>query len=203
MNGAPETLVSSVLKTGLPLAVRDPGLRMRLYLETTIAAEDFSAFAEDYRSIRERSSSLSPEDRTRLGRRLVFLKEELQDLPQLAQLTLSQYLHTRSMRRGIERWAENVVNATIDIAKIVLASQAAPVPQTYAAALGALAVKADLSPEEAQTLSGFARLRNLLAHEYLELLYERIRVLIDAGPALFQRLLPYMDAYLGGLVAGG
>jgi len=197
MNDAPETMVSAVLKTGIPLAVKDDGLFWRLLLAATAEAEDFALFAQDFERIRLRSSSLSPEDRTRLVRRLGFLREELRELPDFAALTLEQYRTSRPRRREIERWAENVVNALVDIAKIVLASHGEPVPQSYADALRELGSKAGMPPLEARELSELARLRNLLAHEYLELLYERIRFLIDAGPKLLARVLPYVDACLG------
>jgi len=89
----------------------------------------------------------------------------------------------------MERWAENLANATIDIAKIVVASRPGPVPGSYREALLELGPMAALSEEDCGRLEGPARPRNLLAHEYPNLLYERIRFLIDELPAVCERLL--------------
>ena len=42
------------------------------------------------------------------------------------------------MRRNLDRWVEILINWTIDIAKIVQASENIPVPQTYAQILNRL-----------------------------------------------------------------
>lgn len=196
LNDAPATLVSAVLKTGVMLAMRDRGMYLDLLLAATGEAEDFSRFASDCAMIAARSRSLAPEDRTRLARRLVFLREEIAELPTFAGVSFQEYRDSRSRRREMERWAENVANATIDIAKIALASTRSAVPQSYREALGDLGRIGGLSAADIATLEGMARLRNLLAHEYLDLLYERIRFLVDEMPGVYDRLLPHVDRML-------
>jgi uncharacterized protein len=123
LNDAPATLVSAVLKTGVALAIKDRGLSLDLYLAVSAEAEDFAGFAVDYARVAARSRSLTPEDRTRLVRRIGFLREELAELAAFAEVGIEAYRGSRSRRREMERWAENIANATIDIAKIVLGSQ--------------------------------------------------------------------------------
>jgi len=193
LNGAPATLLSAVLKTGVVLADKDRGLSLDLYLAASAEAEDFAEFATDFARIARRSRSLLPEDRTRLVRRIAFLREELAELPRFADVGRDEYADSRSRRREMERWAENVANATIDVAKIVLGSRPMPVPGSYREALRDLGRMAALSEADCSRLEGLARLRNLLAHEYLDLLYERIRFLIDELPPVCERLLAYVQ----------
>ena len=61
LDEAPATLVSAVLKRGVPLAMKDRDLHGRLYLGQTLEAEDFAEFASSYRAIAARSASLTPE----------------------------------------------------------------------------------------------------------------------------------------------
>lgn len=193
LNDAPATLVSAVFKTGVVLSDKDRGLSLDRYLAASAEAEDFAEFAVDFARIARRSSSLSPEDRTRLVRRISFLREELAELPDFAQVGREEYADSRSRRREMERWAENVANATIDIAKIVLGSRPSPLPGSYREALHELGRMAALSEEDYGRLEGLVRLRNLLAHEYLDLLYGRIRFLIDELPPVFERLMIYVE----------
>ncbi len=132
---APATLASSIFKTGIPLTIKDKNLYWKLYLAKTMEAEDFSEFAKSYWDISQRSLSLNPEDKTRLLERLLFLENELADIERFERFTLQEYREERTKRREIERWVENIMNAMIDIAKIVLASEKKDMPKTYEGAL--------------------------------------------------------------------
>jgi len=196
LNEAPATLVSNILKTGTPLVVKDSNLYRRLHLEKTTEAEDFAEFAESYWRIAQRARSLSPEDRTRLLERLRFLENELSEIERFRQLTFQEYQEERPKRREIERWTENIMNAIIDIAKIALASEKRDMPKTYEAALRDFALLAGLDEEKAQKFSQFAKLRNILAHEYLDILYGRIRNFIDEFPPLYKEVSSFLEKYL-------
>lgn len=69
-------------------------------------------------------------------------------------------------------------------------------PRSYGEALRDFGQKAGLPSEDVERLQGMARLHNLLAHEYLDLLYERIRLLIDEMPPVYDRLLALVDRFL-------
>ena len=196
LNAAPATLVSAVIKTGIPLSVKDPSLYWRLYLEASREAEDFADFASEYLAIARRSQSMSPEDRVRLSRRLEFLREEWRDLQRFFGITFDEYRSAKALRREVERWVENIANATIDIAKIVLASKKKMLPQSFQDALREFAALAGLSAVETEQFSTLARLRSLLAHEYLDLLYDRIRKFLDSFPNAYDRAFEFLEAFL-------
>jgi predicted nucleotidyltransferase len=131
LNNSPESLISNVFKTGIPLVIKDRKIYWDLYLAKTLEAEDFSEFAEGYWKIYSRSASLIPEDKTRLLERIQFLESEYHEIEGFNKLTFEEYREDKIKRRNIERWTENIINATVDIAKIILASEKKEIPKTY------------------------------------------------------------------------
>jgi len=196
LNNAPATLISSVFKTGIPLVIKDRKLYWDLYLTKTLEAEDFLQFAEDYWRIYSRSTSLIPEDRVRLLERVQFLGTEYQEIDEFKKMTFAEYRGDKVKRRNIERWTENIINATIDIAKIILASEKKGMPRTYEQALLNFGFFIRLKEEEADELSTFARLRNILAHEYLDITYGSIKKFINASPAIYQKIFNFLSEYI-------
>lgn len=197
---APPTLVSNVFKTGLPLVVRDRKLYWQLYLETTMEAEDFLGFAKGYRDVFLRSASLTPEDKTRLLQRVQFLEEELSEIEKFRKITFEEYQKNRSKRREIERWSENIINAAIDIAKIFLASEKKQMPKTYEEALREFATFAGLSRERAEEFAVCARLRNILAHQYFDILYQKIRDFMGVFPGIYREISEFLRTHISGPV---
>ena len=196
LNNAPASLVSSVVTDGIPLAVKDETLFWEIYLRSSSEAEDFYHFVRDYYDISKKAKSLTEEQETKLLERLQFLNSELQELDELKIITFESYRNNKIQRRNIERWAENIINATIDIAKIVLASEKKLMSRTYEQALRDFGILSGLSVDEAKVFSKFAELRNILAHEYLEILYTRITNFIDKYPPLFKKILDSLEDYL-------
>ena len=196
LNDAPATLISNVFKTGIPLVIKDRRLYWDLYLTKSLEAEDFSQFAEDYWRIYSRSTSLIPEDKARLLERVQFLETEYREIGEFKKMTFAQYQKDKVKRRNIERWAENIINATIDIAKIILASEKKEMPKTYEQALLKFGFFIRLEEKEAEELSTFARLRNILAHEYLEVTYGSIKKFIDVSPAIYRKIFDFLSQYL-------
>jgi len=193
---APASLISNALKTGVPLTIKDKNLYWDLYLEKTMEAEDFAKFVVDYWKIYQRSQSLNPEDRVRLIERLEFLTAEIKELERFSKIGPEKYEDNKPVRREMERWSENIINALIDIAKIIMASQNKPIPKTYEDSLKNFAELAGLSPEEVLKISTLARLRNILAHEYLEIIYEKIRAFIKDFPEIWEQLNKFINNYL-------
>ena len=68
----------------------------------------------------------------------------------------------------MERIAENVANAVIDIAKILVAAAGGGVPGTYREVLEATAGADLCTADTARELVRLAQLRNTLAHRYLD-----------------------------------
>lgn len=195
LNNAPATLTANVFKTGLPLAIKNRVLYWNLYLDKTLEAEDFADFVQSYWQIYQRSRSLIPEDRTRFLERLEFLTSEMVELEKFRAITQKQYQENKPTRRELERWTENIINALIDCAKIILASRKKAMPKTYEEALRELALMAGLDEGQALRLSSLARLRNILAHEYLDILYDRIKIFLDELPKLYEQIAEFLKKF--------
>lgn len=130
-------------------------------------------------------SPLKEEHLESIIRRLDFLRTEVQDIPKFGAMTQREYMSDRDRRRNLERLVENVVNATTDIAKIILAARDLPIPESYRQSVEQLGVIGVLEPTLAGTVAEFTRLRNVLAHQYLDIRWQSLRNFIrDAPPAM-------------------
>lgn len=196
LNRCPATLALAILEKGKPLLVRDKDLWWSYYLAVSSTAVDFINFASEYYTVKQRSASLSELDRHNLRRRLDFLKNHLEEFGDFQNLTLAVYTTDRNRQRITERWVENIINATLDIAKIILASQKIEIPKSYRETLKMFAIWARLDEEETRIFSQFAGLRNILAHEYLDLLFEKIREFIDRAEPIYQKLVSRLEKEL-------
>ena len=177
------------------MLLRDGAFYTRFLLAVTTVASDFLETEREFRAIRDRSRSLSPVDRSRLQRILDFIDTELKDREQFREVALPSYQTDRNLRRNLDRWVETLINAAIDIGKIVLGCEQRPVPYTYGQIL------ADLeSTEQFADLAGrlkpLAALRNVLAHEYLELRFGRVASFVGAGADAIGRLARLTQAWL-------
>lgn len=183
LNRAPAAVATAALEEGIELLVRDQELHWRFRLAAGAIAEDFHTFIDEFVAIKARS--LSRIDRSRLLRVLDFNDSEVAEAGTFAALTRELYATRGSLRRDVERWTENVVNASVDLAKIVLASEGRRIPDTYREALRDLSGLPGFPRDELVRASGFSRLRNLLAHEYLDIRYPEIRRFVEEAPALY------------------
>lgn len=179
LNRAAAVVCASAVVTGLPLFIRDESIYSRYLLAVTNVAIDFRETEREWRAIRARSASLSSQDRSRLQRILAFMEDELKDEREFAETTLAEYQRDRSLRRNLDRWVEVLINGTIDIAKIVQASEDIPIPQTYAQILDLLPSVTGFGTVS-EDLRNLAPLRNVMAHEYLDIRFTRIRRFIEA-----------------------
>ena len=66
-----------------------------------------------------------------LQRIIDFIETELGDRDLFRGATLQRYRSERDFRRNLDRWVETLINAAIDIGKIVLAATPGSVPYTY------------------------------------------------------------------------
>jgi uncharacterized protein YutE (UPF0331/DUF86 family)/predicted nucleotidyltransferase len=196
LNRAPVTLVYSVFGEGVPLSVKDESLYHHLYARASTEAEDFRGFVKDFWTIKQRSRSLSEADSERLMRIIDFLETELADFSHFEDITKKRYLQDNDFRRNVERFIENIVNASIDIAKILLASEKKRIPQTYRESLENLTSLEDFPAESAEGLSQNALLRNILAHEYLDLRFEKIKTFIATAKPLYTQLAEYSKRFI-------
>lgn len=129
-------------------------------------------------------------------RRLDFLRTEVQDIPKFRTMTQREYVTDRDRRRNLERLVENVVNATADMAKIVLAARDLPIPESYRQSVEQLGVIGVLEPTVAGTVAEFTRLRNVLAHQYLDIRWQSLRKFIREAPPALEEFLAGMGQFV-------
>jgi uncharacterized protein YutE (UPF0331/DUF86 family) len=139
---------------------------------------------------------LAPEDRERLIRYVDFLDAELSDYAKFAQVDWKRYTLDRDMRRNLERWIENIVNCSIDIAKVILASEGHRIPTSYRETLRAMGTTALFDEAFGEAVSQWAPLRNILAHEYLDVRWKPIRRFIQGSENTYRKLTQGIRDYL-------
>lgn len=191
LNRASSTLFSAVLEEGQIIFSKDDGLSMRLSGAITDLAEDFRNFISDFVKIKERSKSISPHDKVRLERVIDFVQDQMPDFKNFANIDQKHYEKDIYLKRNIERWAETLANASIDIAKILIASKKRPIPQTYKSILKELVFLDDFDEGIATKLAKFSDMRNVLSHEYLDLRFAIIEEFVREGEPLYAYLLKY------------
>ena len=196
LNRAPSTLAFEVLRTGIPIIIKDRLLYWRFLSRVSFEAIDFMEMVEDYWKIKQRSSSLNPTDRQRLVRLIDFLETELADRKDFIGLCQKTYEHDSGKRRNVERWVENIANCSVDIGKILLASEKRRIPDTYKEMLEHLAWLPGFDEGVAGKLGKFAKLRNILAHEYLDIRFIQIKEFIQQAESVYGKLLDFVKGIL-------
>lgn len=125
-----------------------------------------------------------------------FLEEEVKDFPLFEQLTWEAFRSDKSKRRDVERWIENIVNSSIDIAKIILTSEGISLPDNYREIVLLLSLIRDFDKETSETLSKWVKLRNIISHEYLDIRWLSIRKFILETKILYEGFLNKTKGYL-------
>lgn len=195
MNEAPATLITDIFQTGIPLVIKDKKLYWKLYLQKSSEAEDFSHFIRDFWQIYKRAKSLTEQDKDKLLQRWHFLDLRVKEIEEFKKLTFKEYQDEIVKRRNVERWAEITLNAIIDIAKIILSIEKKEMPRDYEKALLYFGFLIGLTEEESKRFSKFANLRNILAHEYLDILYEKIQNFIKEFPKFYKKIYNFLEKY--------
>jgi len=131
---------------------------------------------------------LRSEERERLIRYLSFLTDELADFQKFSTVSWKAYQADRDLRRNLERWIENIVNCSVDIAKVILVVENRGIPATYREALRELGSTPHFSEEFGDSIAHWVSLRNILAHEYLDIRWNSIRRFIRSAEPLFREL---------------
>lgn len=196
LNRVASTLAFEILRTGKPIIIKDSGIFIDFYLLTSSTAEDFRKFIKDFWEIEQRSASLSETDKIRLIKRIKFLEDEISAYSIFTDIDLEIYTKDRIKRLSVERWIENIVNASIDIAKILLASEKKKIPETYRETLELLSIYSGFNKQDANKLAEFSRLRNILAHEYLDIRFEQIKKFIQEAKPVYKNLIVHVKKLL-------
>lgn len=199
LNRAPAVLAWTILRTGLPLVIKSRLEYLRLLKKTGHEANAWYRTARRYHQIFERSSSLSEEDRNMLRRTIQFLVQEVSDYEKFRKLTWQEYESDRAKKREVERWAEQLVNAVIDAAEVVLASERRVIPETYRQIVRALGTIPPFDQKEDlyEKLAQWTELRNILAHEYLDYRWKELARFIQESEPTFLSLIKHLTSFLG------
>jgi uncharacterized protein YutE (UPF0331/DUF86 family) len=82
------------------------------------------------------------------------------------------------------------------VGKIVLASEKKKMPSTYMEVLVDVCLLSSFNENEAREFAQFAKLRNILAHEYLDIRFEQIiKFIQEAGPG-YEKLLEFVKNFI-------
>ena len=129
------------------------------------------------------------EDRERLIKLLDYLESEVDDYSAFADLAWETYQKDKVKRRNVERWIENIVMSSIDLAKVLLASENRPIPESYKEMLYNIGLLGDFNEEFGKKLSRWAGLRNIVVHEYLDIRWKKIKEFIKESEPVFRELV--------------
>ncbi|MBF0565244.1 MAG: DUF86 domain-containing protein [Nitrospirae bacterium] len=132
----------------------------------------------------------------RLIKHLAFLENELKDYCIFTSLSWEEYNKDRSKRRDVERWIENIINSSIDMAKIILNAEGHPLPDTYKGILENISIVECFDSELMERLSGWIRLRNIISHENLDIRWLSIKKFITETQPLFESFYKMVKNYL-------
>jgi uncharacterized protein YutE (UPF0331/DUF86 family) len=139
---------------------------------------------------------LKEEIKARLVKHVAFLEEEIKDYAYFGQVTWNDYMASRSTRRDLERWIENIINSSIDIAKIILSSEGISLSDTYREVVLSLSLVKEFNNEEAEELSKWVRFRNIISHEYLDIKWTSMKRFIAETEQLYKRFLNNAKEYV-------
>ena len=146
---------------------------------------------------------MKEELKERLIKHISFLEEELQDSHLFRNLTWEIYRTDRSRRRNVERWIENLVNSSIDISRLIITAEGMRLPETYRDTVFSLSLVTGFDKNDVETLSQLVRLRNIVAHEYLDIRWASIERFIRQAEFLYARFLERVREYLREKLADG
>ncbi|HLA38090.1 MAG TPA: HepT-like ribonuclease domain-containing protein [Candidatus Brocadiales bacterium] len=133
----------------------------------------------------------------RLIKHITFLEKELEDYKIFQNLSWKEYSEERSKRRDVERWIENIINSSIDIARIILTSEGkTPLADTYKDIVRSLLVVPGFDEALMNNLSEWTPLRNVISHEYLDIRWSSIKKFISETEPLYKNFLGQVKKYL-------
>jgi uncharacterized protein YutE (UPF0331/DUF86 family) len=144
---------------------------------------------------------LKKEVKYRLIKHISFLKNELKDYEIFIPLTWEEYNQERSKRRNVERWVENIINSSIDIARIILTSEGLSLPDTYKEVVNSLSAVRNFDNVSMDKLSGWVKLRNIISHEYLDIRWASIKEFISESKPFYENFLKRAKEYTDELMS--
>ena len=200
LNRAPTALSWEIIRAGIPLAINDRKRYLQVLLKTSHEASSWFRTATDYHRIFERSASLSEADRLRLVKILQFTEQEIKEFETFKSLSWQEYANEKSkvQKRNVERWVEQLMNAVIDAAEVILASERRVIPETYREMVRTLCLiePFDQSGDLCERISRLTEMRNLLAHEYLDYRWKEISAFIAETEPILRAFIGHVQKFL-------
>jgi uncharacterized protein YutE (UPF0331/DUF86 family) len=117
-------------------------------------------------------------DREVFDRRLGKLEELLRDLRAVARVDRSTFLSDRGLQAQAERWLQLAAECALDLAHHLIAERGWKTPTTYREAFEILRAERVLDARLAERMQGWAGLRNVLTHLYLEIDHPRLHEIL-------------------------
>ena len=185
LNRAPASIAETA-SAGLPLIIKDWNLWQRFRRVITQEAEDYRSFVSDFFAISQRSASLMPRDAEDLRKAIDFLEEQARLYEIYCKTKQDEYKKEIRKRNEVERWVENILNASIDMSKIILGSQKKLIPDTYRGSIQHAVWELKLPNDFIEKFERWVKLRNVLAHEYLDVKWKRISDFIQNSEPYFR-----------------
>jgi uncharacterized protein YutE (UPF0331/DUF86 family) len=145
---------------------------------------------------RKENMRLLPEDTERLTRYVDFMESELSDFPKFSKIDWRTYNEDRDLRRNLERWIENLVNCSIDIGKVLLVAEDRRIPTTYREILTQLGAIQYFDEAFGAAISRWCSLRNILAHEYLDVRWNPIEDFVQSAEPVYRELVDKIKSML-------
>jgi len=108
------------------------------------------------------------------------------------------YHAQRSKRLEVERWVESLINATLDICKIFLTIKEEQLPETSREILFRIGSRIYDREEQAVAFSELAKIRNTLAHRYLDIRWVDIKRFMQMVPELYPAFINFVKKEMEG-----
>ena len=139
---------------------------------------------------------MTNDSKIRLIKHTSSLEKELDDYKNFKPLTWNECSDDRDKRRNVERWIENIVTSSVDIAKLVLVSEKKTIPDTYKEMLLSLSLVPCFDKENTKKISLWVRFRNIIVHEYLDIKWKSIKRFIQETEEIYRKFVTEAKNYV-------
>lgn len=132
-------------------------------------------------------------DKSKLIPHIRFIEKEMEFLEiYKREVGWNVYQSQRAKRLEVERWTECIINAVLDTSKMLFTINREAVPETSRDLLFKIGAYIFKKEEDALNFSELARIRNTLAHRYLDLRWNDIRHFLQIAPRLLPAFLDHV-----------